>query len=489
VVTPVSDLPHDCDWPAVACSTSPIAMIAWVATVPGPTGDTAVVHTQLVPALHEPEERPWAPPTEHGPGEHLALCWSREGFTLAYVRDGAVVLRQSDTDGVWDPTADAVLAGAGDLEAVRLDLWGNAFGGSGAHVMLAVGGSRWEPDVLHRILYAGRTSAGWSSLATVTETLEAPVLPRMSFGNGPYGPLPRIYYVGRYGVETNLVYTTRNLEGVWDGPWPVPGAGGSIPGPVATEFDVVQWDIAERAVLGTGHQPTCPCNTIHYVRHTFADGWLDPEPMTVDHGLTFDWPMSPNVSVDLRDRVHAFWYQQAADAMMQPRLRTLEYWIQEDGVWTEAGGFLDDQEGGPLGSRVALALAPGAVPVLAWTRRDTIQDEPQPRAVWIARSRPVVAVPEAAPPPAVRLVAWPNPFNPRVTLEFEMPAAGNAELTVYDLRGRRLAELHAGPLRAGSHRRRWDGTDVRGRALPGGVYLARLTTGSATVCSRLVLVR
>ncbi|MBD3222574.1 T9SS type A sorting domain-containing protein [bacterium] len=90
---------------------------------------------------------------------------------------------------------------------------------------------------------------------------------------------------------------------------------------------------------------------------------------------------------------------------------------------------------------------------------------------------------------AAGLTAYPNPFNPRVTLAFTLARAGSASLVVYDAAGRRVAELRRGPFAAGRHTVVWDGRDAAGRALPSGHYLARLQTERRVATARLVLVR
>ncbi len=77
--------------------------------------------------------------------------------------------------------------------------------------------------------------------------------------------------------------------------------------------------------------------------------------------------------------------------------------------------------------------------------------------------------------PAGRLLpVAPNPFNAATTLAFTLERPAAVELQVYDLGGRLVRTLVSGPLPAGEHRRRWDGRDVGGRAVPSGVYLCRL---------------
>lgn len=85
--------------------------------------------------------------------------------------------------------------------------------------------------------------------------------------------------------------------------------------------------------------------------------------------------------------------------------------------------------------------------------------------------------------------AWPNPFNPRVTLGYALPADGAARLAIFDLRGREIAVLHDGALAAGAHAAAWDGRDGSSRAVPAGVYMAVLRTEQGTTVRKLVLAK
>lgn len=87
------------------------------------------------------------------------------------------------------------------------------------------------------------------------------------------------------------------------------------------------------------------------------------------------------------------------------------------------------------------------------------------------------------------LKAYPNPFNPRTVLEFQLPEAGPMELAVFDLRGHRVAELAKGMYPAGKQSVAWNGIDAAGRSLPGGIYFARLKTPDGVQTRRLMLVR
>ncbi len=90
----------------------------------------------------------------------------------------------------------------------------------------------------------------------------------------------------------------------------------------------------------------------------------------------------------------------------------------------------------------------------------------------------LTGAPDGAAPRRFGIAAVvPNPFNPRTTVWFDLDAAGAATLAVYDLRGRLVRTLAAGPRQAGQHRADWDGRDERGNAAAAGVYLLRLAAG------------
>lgn len=84
---------------------------------------------------------------------------------------------------------------------------------------------------------------------------------------------------------------------------------------------------------------------------------------------------------------------------------------------------------------------------------------------------------------------YPNPFNPGTVVQFDLPAAAEVRLTVYDLLGREIIRLVDGRMEAGYHRVVWNGTNSAGREMPTGIYLARLATPGFTKAIKMVLLR
>jgi len=81
--------------------------------------------------------------------------------------------------------------------------------------------------------------------------------------------------------------------------------------------------------------------------------------------------------------------------------------------------------------------------------------------------------------------AYPNPFNPVTTVSISIPAAGPVTAEVFDVRGRRVATLHDGPLAAGTHQLLWQPEE--GPA--SGVYFLRVSGAGETRSLKLTVLR
>ncbi|MBK7189862.1 MAG: hypothetical protein IPH86_14600 [bacterium] len=95
----------------------------------------------------------------------------------------------------------------------------------------------------------------------------------------------------------------------------------------------------------------------------------------------------------------------------------------------------------------------------------------------------------AVVPSPLQVRASPNPFNPRLTVELALPAAGRVRVTVLDLRGRLVRELLAGQAAAGVQHVVWNGDDAAGRGVASGTYTVRLETATDRVEQMVTLLR
>lgn len=81
---------------------------------------------------------------------------------------------------------------------------------------------------------------------------------------------------------------------------------------------------------------------------------------------------------------------------------------------------------------------------------------------------------------------YPNPFRDSTTVQYELTAAADIVLDVFDLSGRRVARLVEGPASPGVHTVVWDGRAGSGILTPPGVYVIRLSTGRGDSVVRAV---
>jgi concanavalin A-like lectin/glucanase superfamily protein/flagellar hook capping protein FlgD len=132
---------------------------------------------------------------------------------------------------------------------------------------------------------------------------------------------------------------------------------------------------------------------------------------------------------------------------------------------------------------------PGLIDELALYNRALGSAEIQALA---AQSEPCAAVsvgdaPAAAGP--LRLSPpWPNPATQRMNFEFRTPDAAVVHAEILDIAGRRVSRpLKDQLLPGGTHRFEWDGLDASGARVAPGVYLIRLTSGTAATIQRIVL--
>ena len=83
----------------------------------------------------------------------------------------------------------------------------------------------------------------------------------------------------------------------------------------------------------------------------------------------------------------------------------------------------------------------------------------------------------------------PNPASGSTAIRFGLGQAGNARLTIYDLRGRHVVTVADGHRSGGLHTVVWDGRDERRMPVASGVYVYRLQSGEHDASKRLVWVR
>jgi len=89
-----------------------------------------------------------------------------------------------------------------------------------------------------------------------------------------------------------------------------------------------------------------------------------------------------------------------------------------------------------------------------------------------------------------RVRCYPNPFNPKTTIAFDLPRRELVNLRVFDMTGHLVKELVIGEeCPPGRHEVVWNGRDNVGRQVASGTYFYRLEAGSFSETKRMVLIK
>jgi len=84
---------------------------------------------------------------------------------------------------------------------------------------------------------------------------------------------------------------------------------------------------------------------------------------------------------------------------------------------------------------------------------------------------------------------FPNPFNPRTEIRFELPQPRQVVVKIFNTLGEEIRTLVDEHFEAGYHQVQWDGTDRSGRAVGSGVYFYQLRAGDFTQAKKMSLIR
>lgn len=90
-----------------------------------------------------------------------------------------------------------------------------------------------------------------------------------------------------------------------------------------------------------------------------------------------------------------------------------------------------------------------------------------------------------------RITGYPNPFNPAITMVLENLANNGESVTVdvFDVLGRRVTSLEAGPVSGSRQTVQWNGIDDRGRRVASGVYFIRARNNDRSAVFKAVLMK
>ena len=93
-------------------------------------------------------------------------------------------------------------------------------------------------------------------------------------------------------------------------------------------------------------------------------------------------------------------------------------------------------------------------------------------------------------PDEVRLIGnYPNPFNPKTEIVFEVIKQLKVGVSIYNVYGQEVWRKDLGKLEKGFHRALWSGKDIQGEPVVSGVYFYKVYYGDKSLISKMSLVK
>ena len=84
---------------------------------------------------------------------------------------------------------------------------------------------------------------------------------------------------------------------------------------------------------------------------------------------------------------------------------------------------------------------------------------------------------------------FPNPFNAKTTIRYQLKKAAHVNVEIYDILGQKVRTLIDQNQPAGYYTILWDGANEQGQTLASGIYIFRLKSHSFTKSRKLVIVK
>ena len=92
-------------------------------------------------------------------------------------------------------------------------------------------------------------------------------------------------------------------------------------------------------------------------------------------------------------------------------------------------------------------------------------------------------------PKEFSITAYPNPFNPVTTIQYQIPQRDKVKLEIFNLLGSQIWYKDMGEQPAGKYNLQWNGLNQNSVAVSSGVYLLRIESGSLNQIYKLMLIK
>ncbi len=83
---------------------------------------------------------------------------------------------------------------------------------------------------------------------------------------------------------------------------------------------------------------------------------------------------------------------------------------------------------------------------------------------------------------------YPNPFEEKTNIEFEIESAGEVQITIYDSKGNQIQTLECNDCQAGKNTLQWKGIDKAGNKASSGLYYYQVRYGKEVLSKKMIVI-
>lgn len=87
------------------------------------------------------------------------------------------------------------------------------------------------------------------------------------------------------------------------------------------------------------------------------------------------------------------------------------------------------------------------------------------------------------------IIAYPNPFNPDLSISVYLSQGNQTELSVYNIKGQKVKTMMNQYLPKGLHQLIWEGMDDKNQPCPSGIYYVRCHSGKSLIYRKVMLLK
>jgi len=84
---------------------------------------------------------------------------------------------------------------------------------------------------------------------------------------------------------------------------------------------------------------------------------------------------------------------------------------------------------------------------------------------------------------------YPNPFNPSTTIHYEIPKAGEIEISIFNMNGRLIKNIVNQNQQAGTHKVVWNGINKTGNKVSSGLYIYTVRFEDTISSKKMILLK